>query len=174
MSSHKFFQVCPPSLCLKYFNFVPDTGLRRVTSSRPGNIISADIFQDVLRSLLVIRQEATDWCRTNLHWYYVTQCEDNGRWLSTQFKILHLFKVFFCRTCIVTIWSHILIIGLQLIFLFALLFLLKHFLEWRITSSGPLRLIAVNREISLKATKTNVSILFIISDWSPKRARQTM
>ena len=51
------------------------------------------------------------------------------------------FSVF--RTCIVTIWSHLLIIGLQLIFLLALLFFLKHFLEWRITSSGPLRLIAV-------------------------------
>ena len=85
MSSHKFFQVCPPSLCLKYFNFVPNTGQRRVTYPHThiavGNIIPPNIaLQDILLSLLVIRQEVTDWCRTNLHWYYVAQCEDTGRW----------------------------------------------------------------------------------------------
>ena len=83
MSSHKFFQVCPPSLCPKYFNFVLDTGQRRVTyypHTAVGNIIPPNIaLQDILLSLLVIRQEVTDWCRTNLHWYYVAQCEDTGR-----------------------------------------------------------------------------------------------
>ena len=47
MSSHKFFQVCPPSLCLKYFNFVPNTGQRRVTYPHThiavGNIIPPNI-----------------------------------------------------------------------------------------------------------------------------------
>ena len=146
MSSHKFFQVCPPSLCLKYFNFVPNTGQRRVTyphtHTAVGNIIPPNIagrppesLGDQTRGNRLVQDKPPMVLRGAVR--------GHGKVMAMIVSNVINDKYFVCRTCIVTIWSHLLIIGLQLIFFLALLFLLKHFLEWRITSSGPLRLIAV-------------------------------
>ena len=144
MSSHKFFQVCPPSLCLKYFNFVPNTGQRRVTypHTAGGNIIPPIIagrppesLGDQTRGHRLVPDQPSLVLRGAVR--------GHGKVMAMIVSKVINDIYFVCRTCIVTIWSHLLIIGLQLIFFLALLFLLKHFLEWRITSSGPLRLIAV-------------------------------
>ena len=93
--------------------------------------------------LILLRQTVVDWCGENFSWYFVAHCHLTDRHGSGVLKIFYP-TIFLIRTVILTVWSHLLQVGLQLgLVILALLALSFGPLHWNIFSIGPLNVIAV-------------------------------
>ena len=93
--------------------------------------------------LILLRQTVVDWCGENFSWYFVAHCHLTDRHGSGVLKIFPP-TIFLIRTVILTVWSHLLQVGLQLgLVILALLALSLGPLHWNIFSIGPLNVIAV-------------------------------
>ena len=101
------------------------------------------MFQEVMGGLILLRQTVVDWCGENFSWYFVAHCHLTDRHGSGVLKIFYP-TIFLIRTVILTVWSHLLQVGLQLgLVILALLALSFGPLHWNIFSIGPLNVIAV-------------------------------
>ena len=109
--------------------------------------------QDLLLTLLLIRQEIVHWFGEHFNWYFVAHCDDTERWFLFSWKTItfrtilnvnEVCSILIFRTCIVTVWSHSLTIILQILTLIAALYIYGGISHWRLMSDGPLQLVVVS------------------------------